>query len=181
MVLDSSAVLILLRGDLSGYSRQTIVAATYRLLQRLRRSNEIPPFVLMLDEAHFFVPSGSQSTSTDVVRDFVRVGRHGPMGTVLISQSPSGIDRQILLLLNTVVTFALTGKDVDAVADFMSDAPRELVQRIPLMRSGTAVIGAAQDILRHALLVRFRKRETSHPASTVDLGEAAKKWKDGQP
>jgi DNA helicase HerA-like ATPase len=165
-------------GQLSGRRRETVVAAVCRLLQRLRRRDRVPPFVLVLDEAHFFVPSGSRSTSTDVVRDLIRVGRHGPMGAVLVSQSPSGIDKQILLLLNTVFAFALTGDDVRAVGDFLADAPRELLDRIPLMRAGTAVVGAAQDILRHALLVRIRGRRTTHSAETVDLADAAETWRD---
>jgi DNA helicase HerA-like ATPase len=165
-------------GRLSGRRRETVVAAVCRLLQRLRQQDQIPPFVLMLDEAHFFVPSGNRSSSTDVVRDFVRVGRHGPMGTVLISQSPSGIDRQILLLVNTVFAFALTGDDVRAVGDFLADAPPELVGRIPLLRAGTAVVGAAKDTLRHALLVRIRQRRTKHTAQTVDLAEEARRWRE---
>jgi DNA helicase HerA-like ATPase len=163
-------------GRLPGRRRETVVAAVCRLLQRLRQRDLVPPFGMVLDEAHFFVPSGSHGTSTDVVRDFIRVGRHGPMGTVLISQSPSGIDRQILLLLNTIFAFALTGEDVRSVSDFMADAPDELVRRIPLMRSGTAVVGAAKDILRHAMLVRVRERQTTHAAPTVDLAVEAVRW-----
>jgi hypothetical protein len=168
-------------GRLSGRRRETVVAAVCRLLQRLRQLDRIPPFGLVLDEAHFFVPAGSRGTSTDVVRDFIRVGRHGPMGTVLISQSPSGIDRQILLLLNTIFAFALTGEDVRSVADFLADAPGELVRRIPLMRTGTAVVGAAKDILRHAMLIRVRRRQTTHSAPTVDLAEEAVLWLDRRP
>lgn len=176
-VFSEQPIINIFLGHLSGRRRETVVAAVCRLLQRLRRKDQIPPFILMLDEAHFFVPSGSRSTSTDVVRDFIRVGRHGPMGTVLISQSPSGIDRQILLLLNTIFAFALTGEDIRAISDFLGDAPSELVDRIARMRPGTAVVGSAKDTLRHALLVRVRPRRTTHTAQTVDLGEAAAEWR----
>jgi DNA helicase HerA-like ATPase len=164
-------------GRLRGRPREIVVAALCRLLQRLRATDRVPPFALMLDEAHFFVPSGSHSTSTDVVRDFIRVGRHGPTGTVLISQSPSGVDRQVLLLVNTVFAFALTGDDVKAVQDFLADAPRELIRRLPTMRAGTCVVGAAKDIQRHALLIRVRERRTSHGAPTHDLAVEAETWR----
>lgn len=167
---------IVLRG-MKGRRREIAVAAICRVLQNLRDQDLVPPFVLYLDEAHFFVPAGGHSTSTDVVRDFIRNGRHGPIGVVLASQSPAGIDRQILLLLNTVFAFALTGDDVRAVGDFLGDAPRELIQRIPVMPTGTAVVGGARDNLRHTLLLRIRRARTPEAAPTVDLATAAEEWR----
>lgn len=166
-------------GGLRQRRREIVVAVTCRMLQSLRSRNEIPPFVFSLDEAHRFVPSGgADSPSTEVIRDFIRMGRHLTIGNVLISQSPSSIDRQILLLLNTRVLFALDGEDQRAMSGFLADAPKELIDRIPTLRQGTAVVAAGSDILRHTMFVRFRKRQTTDGAQTPNLVEEVRKWKE---
>jgi len=166
--------------DVSGLTqerRDMATAALCRMLQSYRELDSVPPFAFVLDEAHAFVPSGSGDTaSRRVIRNFIRRGRHLRIAPLVVSQSPAGIDRQILLLLNTRFFFALDGEDLRALSGFLADAPQELIDRIPKLPQGVAVVAASAEICRHVLLVRFRQRSTPHGAPTPDLAAEARSW-----
>ena len=164
-------------GGLTQERRDMTAAALCRMLQSYRERNQIPPFAFVLDEAHAFIPSGgSETASRRVIRNFIRRGRHLKIAPILVSQSPAGIDRQVLLLLNTRFIFALDGEDLRALSGFLADAPQELIDRIPKLPQGTAVVAASAEICRHVLPIRFRQRRTPHGAPTPDLAEEARKW-----
>ncbi|MDN5375142.1 MAG: hypothetical protein PWQ39_182 [Thermacetogenium sp.] len=167
-------------GHLGQRQRNLVVGAAARLLQRLRRRDHIPPFVLILDEAHLFLPGGGElPPSTLVLREMIRTARHDAVGVVLLSQSPSSMDRQILLTCNTRLLFALDPEDLRVVAGQIGDLPDETIERIPRMPRGTVVVTSGMDLMRHAVIVRIREREfTTHVAETPDLREAVGKWRE---
>jgi DNA helicase HerA-like ATPase len=168
-------------GGLTQERRDMAAAALCRMLQSYRERSLIPPFAFVLDEAHAFVPSGgSETASRRVIRNFIRRGRHLKIASIMVSQSPAGIDRQVLLLLNTRFIFALDGEDLRALSGFLADAPQELIDRIPKLPQGTAVVAAGAEICRHVLPIRFRERRTPHGAPTPDLAEEARKWLEGE-
>lgn len=166
-------------GHLGQWQRNLVVGAAARILQRLRRRNHTPPFVLIIDEAHLFLPGGSDlPPSTLVLREMIRTARHDSVGVVLLSQSPSSMDRQILLTCNTRMLFALDPEDLRVVAGQIGDLPEETIKRIPRMPRGTAVFTSGMDIMRHAVIVKIRERTfTTHVAETPDLREAVEKWR----
>lgn len=169
-------------GHLDQGQRNLVVGASARILQRLRRRQLIPPFVLIVDEAHLFLPGGHEPpSSTVVLRELVRTARHDAVGIVLLSQSPSSLDRQVLLTCNTRIIFALDPEDLRVVAGQIGDLPETAINRIPRMARGTAVFTSGMDIMRHPVTVRIRPRTiTTHVADTPDLSEAVKQWKNQQ-
>lgn len=167
-------------GHLGQRERNLVVGAAARILQRLRRRKHISPFVLIIDEAHLFLPGGSDlPPSTLVLREMIRTARHDSVGVVLLSQSPSSMDRQILLTCNTRMLFALDPEDLRVVAGQIGDLPEETIKRIPRMARGTAVFTSGMDIMRHAVVVKIRERTfTTHVAETPDLREAVSEWRE---
>ncbi|ACL24281.1 ATP-binding protein [Chloroflexus aggregans] len=177
-LLETSPLINIYVGHLGQWQRNLVVGAVARILQRLRRRNHIPPFVLVIDEAHLFLPGGSDlPPSTLVLREMIRTARHDSVGVVLLSQSPSSMDRQILLTCNTRMLFALDPEDLRVVAGQIGDLPEETIKRIPRMARGTAVFTSGMDIMRHAVIVKIRERTfTTHVAETPDLREAVEQW-----
>lgn len=178
-LLTNSPLINIYVGHLGQWQRNLVVGAAARILQRLRRRNHIPPFVLVIDEAHLFLPGGIDlPPSTLVLREMIRTARHDSVGVVLLSQSPSSMDRQILLTCNTRMLFALDPEDLRVVAGQIGDLPEETIKRIPRMPRGTAVFTSGMDIMRHAVIVKIRERTfTTHVAETPDLHEAVEKWR----
>lgn len=182
-LLATSPLINIYVSHLGQWQRNLVVGAVARILQRLRRRNHIPPFVLVIDEAHLFLPGGSDlPPSTLVLREMIRTARHDSVGVVLLSQSPSSMDRQILLTCNTRILFALDPEDLRVVAGQIGDLPEETIKRIPRMARGTAVFTSGMDIMRHAVIVKIRERTfTTHVAETPDLREAVEQWRKEHP
>lgn len=164
-------------GHMGQFQRNLLIGASARILQRLRRLNRIPPFVLVLDEAHLFLPSGEGTASTRVLREMIRTARHDAIGIVLISQSPSSFDKQILMTCNTRLIFALDPDDLRVVSGQIGDLPQVALDRIPRMGRGRAVLSSGMDIMRHPVTIKIRERVfTSHAAETPDMVQAVEQW-----
>ncbi len=165
-------------GRLGQWQRNLVVGATVRLLQRRRRKGEVPPFVFVLDEAHLFLPGGGTTTpSTSVIREMIRTARHDSIGVVLLSQSPSSMDKQALLTCNTRLVFALDPDDQRVIAGQMGDLPEVVLSRIPHMPRGRAILTSAADIMLHPVVIQIRERETEHTAHTPNLAQEAAEWR----
>jgi len=167
-------------GHLGQNSRNLIVGGTARMLQTLRKRDRVPPFVFILDEAHFFLPAGGETTpSTFVIRELIRTARHDAIGVILITQSPSSMDKQVILTCNTRVVFALDPDDLRLVSGTMGDIAEETVSRIPKLAKGTAIISSATDIMRHPALIKIRRHQKiTHGAPTPNLAEEVNKWQE---
>jgi len=163
-------------GKLGQQQRNLVVAATARMLQVLRRRDKVSPCVFILDEAHYFLPSGEQTPSTAIIREMIRTARHDAIGVILITQSPSSIDKQVLMICNTRVIFALDREDIRAVEGTMGDVPDAVIKRLAKLPKGNAMITAGSDILRHSVRIKIRQRRTSEGAPTPDLALEAAKW-----
>lgn len=166
-------------GHLNQNYRNLIVGAAARVLQALRKRDKIPPFVFILDEAHFFLPAGGETTpSTYVIREMIRTARHDAIGVVLITQSPSSMDKQVLLTCNTRIVFALDPDDLKLVSGTMGDVAEATISRIPKLSKGTAIVSSATDIMRHPAIVKIRSKKTTHGAPTPNLVEEVQKWQE---
>lgn len=168
-------------GHLGQEGRNLIVGAAARLLQILRRKDYVPPFVLLLDEAHLFLPGGGETTpSTRVIRELVRTARHDAVGLILITQSPASMDKQALLTCNTRIVFALDREDLGLISGTVGDLPDEVVGRIPKLPKGRALVASGMDLIRHTVEVRIRRRKTPEGAPTPNLIEEVKRWKESR-
>ncbi len=166
-------------GHLGQSARNLVVGASARVLQVLRKEEKIPPFTFILDEAHFFLPGGAESTpSTQVIREMIRTARHDAMSIILITQSPSSMDKQTLLVCNTRLVFALDPDDLRVVSGTLGDLPKQTVERIPKLARGKAILSSSQDLLRHPVLIKIRQRTTRAAAPTPNLRKAVQKWRN---
>lgn len=166
-------------GALGENERQLVIGAVGRMLQQLRRRDEVPPFVLVVDEAHKYVPSSAGSSPAGrVMRDFVQTARHDAIGTVLITQSPSTLDDVALRTANTHIVLALDSEEMSAVRGLFGDVSRDTLDRIPKLEKGRAMVASARDLMRHTIPVNIRDRRTPEGAETPDLVDLAANWKN---
>lgn len=164
--------------QLGDAERGAVISATSRMLQLLREREEIPPFVLAIDEAHEFVPSGVSGESTEVVRDLVKTARHIGVGVMLMTQSPSELDSKTLRTCNTYITLALASNEVKEIEGLLSDLSKRTLEQIPNMEQGRAFVGTARDIMLHTFPVDVRERKSPDGAETPHLVEDSQHWFD---
>lgn len=146
---------------------QLITGATMRELQKLRLDKKVPPYVLVLDEAHLLVPADTETPSRQIVRENVRIGRHYGICMVLITQNPLDIDRKTIAQCNTRLIFALEPDQLSAIQGVKADISEDMFRRIPKMPRGTCLLSGTHETVRHAVVVRVRSdRKTRHGVET---------------
>ncbi len=165
-------------GRLDQTQLQFIVTATLRDLFTARLDGRIPPYVVVLEEAHLLVPENEPSPCKQVIRENVRMGRHYGVCVVLITQSPVDIDRKTIRQCNTRLVFALDPDQLDALQGVRSDATEDMLKRLPKMPVGTCLLSGTYQTIKHAIPVRVRASEREDAAGVTpdSLGEIETQW-----
>jgi DNA helicase HerA-like ATPase len=147
---------------LTSHRLQTIATALLRELQDLRLRNFIPPYAMVIDEAHLFVPEGEGSPCKQIIREGVRIGRHHGICMVLLTQSPVDIDKGVIRQCNTRLVFALEPDQLDAIRGVKADASEEMLRALPKMPQGTCIVSGTYESIKHAIPVKIRERHTNN-------------------
>jgi hypothetical protein len=139
---------------------QSVATAVLRELQNLRLTNEAPPYVAVVDEAHLFVPEGQDSPCKQIIREGVRIGRHHGICMVLLTQSPVDIDKRTIRQCNTRLVFALEPDQLDAIRGVKADASEEMLRALPKIPRGHCILSGTYESMKHAVVMKIRERET---------------------
>jgi DNA helicase HerA-like ATPase len=145
--------------------RSLIVAVVLNKIAESRRKKIIPPLLVVIEEAHNYVPI-EETPSSLMIRDLIRGARHWGMSVMLISQRPSGIHRDALNIVNTHIIFRIKGNDLDYIKQFTPFTKEELedIQTLPegiAYLTGPAIRGGL------SVKVSIRKRKTIHGGHSV--------------
>ena len=117
--------------SLNSRKLQTVATALLREFQNLRHQHHIPPYVMVVDEAHLFVPQNETSPCKQIIREGVRIGRHHGICFILLTQSPVDIDKSVIRQCNTRLVFALEPDQLDAIRGVKADASEEMLRALP--------------------------------------------------
>lgn len=156
------------RGQLVSELR-LITASIARDIQRLAKAKKIPFVVLSIDEFHLVAPNDDSSVTTQVLREVARIGRHYRMGLILTTQSPQDVDKSILKRLLTRFLHSIEADQLDSLKGVFSDASQELVKQLPKLPQGVCVLTGAFETVRHATVIKVRKRLSTHGGQTPDI------------
>jgi len=154
-------VSILYLGGYEHLTQSTIAALVLGSLYEHRASltDEIAPFMTVVEEAHNFIPSRSEGGTTipsvAVIRKVITEGRKFGVGLLLISQRPSRLDETALSQCNTFLVLRLVNprdqQFVEKVMENLSKADRSL---LPNFGQGQGIVSG--QAVRFPLLVKIR-------------------------
>lgn len=171
--------------DLSGITnvteKQIIVAYFARRLFNLRRSKKIPPFVMIVEEAHQFAPNSEeeQSISRTVIETIAREGRKFNACLVLISQRPKRLSTTALSQCNTNIILRITNPvDLQHIQESTEGITNDLMNMIPGLKVGEAVI--AGEAVNYPVLIRVRERRSKDMEKGVRLEDELVKFSDSE-
>jgi len=135
------------------------------------------PLLVVLDEAHRFLPSSISTPASDICGRIAREGRKYGIGLMAVTQRPSDIDPTILSQCGSMIALRITNSsDRSAVSSVVPDDLGNLVALLPSLRTGECLV------LGEALQVPSRVRVSKAPDRPVgddpDMPEA---WEGNRP
>jgi hypothetical protein len=70
-----------------------------------------PLIYMMVDEAHLFLPSGYKTLSSDVLIDWIKLGRHPGLSVILATQEPSALHESAIRQADIILAHNVTSFD----------------------------------------------------------------------
>lgn len=99
------------------------------------------PLLIVMEEAHNYLGSDNSSRASKIVRRIVKEGRKYGISAMIVSQRPSEIDPTILSQCGTTIALRLTNSnDRGIVANTVSDNLSNLVNMLPILKTGESII-----------------------------------------
>ncbi|NPA76859.1 MAG: ATP-binding protein [Candidatus Diapherotrites archaeon] len=169
-----------LSSTLDAKVRQMVVAYFSKRLFDLRREGRIPPTLMVIEEAHNFIPSDIQRTDAlarGTLETIAREGRKFGLGLCLISQRPVKLSSTALSQCNTHIILRITNPyDLNHVAESSEGIDSRSAKMITNLRPGEAIIvGAA---VNFPVFVRVRRRKSQESKYEKSLVEMAREFEE---
>ncbi|MBD0370341.1 MAG: ATP-binding protein [Pyrinomonadaceae bacterium] len=178
---------VLQLSDIEQNEQQVVVATLLRRVNKARvltvrheaeptSDNYLPyPVFTLLEEAHRFAPAGQTVVSTNILKQILSEGRKFGVGIGLITQRPGKLDQDVLSQCMTQVIMRIVNPiDQDTVAKSVEGAGRQLLDELPALTKGQAVISGVG--VNTPVMCRVRPRITRHGGETFDAPAEWAKW-----
>ncbi len=158
--------------NLRAVEPETAEMTMYSLAKRLfdlRKKNRIPPFLMVIEEAHNFVPEKGfeQALSNKILRKIASEGRKFGLGLGVVSQRPARIDKNVLSQCNTQFILRITNpNDLNAISKSFEGVTSEVESMIKSLPPGVAfVLGNEYPVMTD---VRIRRSKHGGTTQTSD-------------
>lgn len=107
----------------------------------LAMGGRLQPLLIVVDEAHQFLPARGDGAATPVFAKIAREGRKYGVGLLVVTQRPSDIDPAVLSQCGTMIALRVTNPaDKAAVSAAVPDDMGGLAGLIPALRTGEALV-----------------------------------------
>jgi len=156
--------------NLRGVTSDVQEVVVYKIINDLfmeRKKNSIPPFFLVIEECHNFVPERSfgEAKSSAIIRQVAAEGRKFGLGLCLISQRPSRVDKSAISQGSTQLILKVTNpNDIKAISNSIEGITQHTEKEIQNIPVGTALVTGVVDL---PLLVNIRPRMSKHGGEAV--------------
>ena len=98
------------------------------------------PLLVVLDEAHCFVPEGDNSSAHRTLSMIAKEGRKYGIGLMLVTQRPSEIDNTVLSQCGSLIALRITNaSDRSKVGAAIPDDLGGLIEQLPSLRTGEGI------------------------------------------
>ncbi|MHB1161807.1 MAG: ATP-binding protein, partial [Chloroflexota bacterium] len=173
---------VLQLNEIEPREQQVIVSVLLRRLYRARmdtvRQKAAPgteyylpyPAFVLLEEAHNFAPGGEGTDRVVSARHLKTVlgeGRKFGIGVGLISQRPGKLDQDVLSQCMTQFILRIVNPiDQNTIASSVESASKDILEELPALSRGQAVVAGAA--LNAPALIQVRPRLTPHGGESID-------------
>ena len=132
---------------------------------------KFPVTWLVVEEAHNFIPSDRDVSSSADIKRVAKEGREPGIGLILITQQPNKVHQDVLSQTDVVISFRLTSRDDlqalhSVMQTYIQEELEKYINRLP-RNPGAAVI--LDDNLEKIFTVNIRPRISHHAGGTAGL------------
>lgn len=170
----------------SGYTvniRQSFASSILSQLLDLRVDNQIPRFLIVLEEAQNFVPSSIEGievkSSVSVIKQIATEGRKFGIGLILISQRPSRVNPTVLSQCNSYIIMRIINpSDQSYIRATIETLGKEEIALLPSLGTGEAIISG--QCVNFPILTKIEQAKTEGVYEERDAFEDLLNWSPGQ-
>lgn len=139
-IFDLSGVPNLILNDIIGILLRILYDCLFWACNHSQGGRE-RPLLIVMEEAHSYLHSGSSNSAATMVKKIVKEGRKYGIGAMVVSQRPSEIDSTILSQCGTFIAMRLSnGTDRSHITGTLPDNLEGLTDMLPILRTGEAII-----------------------------------------
>ncbi len=154
--------------------KQIVVTYLARKLFHARMVSGIPPFLLIVEEAHNFCPEGVHregAISRGIIERIAREGRKFHACLCLISQRPIQLSTTALSQCNSHMILRVTNPyDLDHIGKSSEGLTADVLKTISSLRVGEALI--VGEAVNYPLFLKIRERKSKKTDKGIPLEEA---------
>lgn len=170
--------------DVSGLPSEvlpTIVGTMLRIVyDMLFWAQDLPiggrqqPLLVVLDEAHRFVPEGSDTSAHRTLSMIAKEGRKYGTGLMLVTQRPSEIDSAVLSQCGSMIAMRITNSaDRAKIAAAVPDDLGGLVDQVPSLRTGEGIfLGEVMPIPSRVRVRKAKQKPVGNDPKLPDVWQA---------
>lgn len=167
-----------LQNEISIRKKQIIVDYICNQLFYLRRKNEIPPFLLIIEEAHQFCPEAahSKALSKYIIETIAREGRKFMACLCLISQRPKKLSTTSLSQINSKLILNIKNPyDLKHLMDSSETITKDYADMISSLGVGEMLLMG--NAVNYPIFIDVRERNFKAQAENVSLSQECANWK----
>ncbi|MHA1661121.1 MAG: ATP-binding protein [Promethearchaeota archaeon] len=168
-----------LQNEISIRKKQIIVDYICNKLFYLRRMNKIPPFLLIVEEAHQFCPEAaySKSLSKPIIETISREGRKFMACLCLISQRPKKLSTTALSQLNTKIILNIKNPyDLKHLMDSSEAITKEYTDMISNLGVGEMLLMG--NAINYPIFIDVRERKYKPQRENTSLAKLCLVWQN---
>ena len=155
-----------------------VLYVTSRLFS-LRRKGQIPPFLIVLEEAHQFCPEAKQvdAISKRILETIAREGRKFYASLCLISQRPIRLSTTVLSQCSSQIILRITNPyDLKHIASSNEAIDADTLNTITRLMPGDALITG--EITTYPVFIKIRKRVLPETKFEKSISDESKRFEE---
>jgi DNA helicase HerA-like ATPase len=160
--------------------KQILVSLIARRLFHLRKRGKIPPFMLLIEEAHNFArekAEASEAVSRSIIETIAREGRKFGASLCLISQRPVNLSTTALSQCNTHIILRVTNpNDLDHIQMSSEGIDSRVAKNITGLKVGEAIV--VGEAVNSPVFISVRDRKSKKREKGAPLHIQAKEFED---
>jgi len=167
-----------LQNEVSIRKKQIMVDYICNQLFYLRRKNKIPPFLLIIEEAHQFCPEAahSKALSKYIIETIAREGRKFMACLCLISQRPKKLSTTALSQTNSKLILNIKNPyDLKHLMDSSEAITKDYAEMISSLGVGEMLLMG--NAVNYPIFIDIRERKFKSQAEDISLSQECVNWK----